>query len=39
MNHRDRQKKWALIAVQVFIYGYLIIQFGVQLSMSITRGY
>lgn len=39
MNERDRQKKRALIAFQIFIYGYLAIQFGVQLSMSITRHY
>ncbi|MGV0780030.1 hypothetical protein [Mycolicibacterium peregrinum] len=39
MNERDRQKRRALIAFQIFVYGYLIIQFGIQLHMSFTRGY
>jgi hypothetical protein len=37
MNERDRQKKRALIAFQIFIYGYLLLQFGLQLSMWATR--
>ena len=36
-NERDRRRRRALIAFQMFIYGYLLIQFGIQLSMWATR--
>ena len=37
MNERDRHGKRELIAFQIFIYGYLLLQFGLQLSMWATR--
>lgn len=39
MNQRDRQRKHALIAFQIFIYGYLILQIGIQLHMWATRNW
>ena len=39
MNERDRQRKRALIAFQIFIYGYLLVMFGIQLSMWATRNW
>jgi hypothetical protein len=37
MNERDQQKKRALIVFQIFIYGFLLLNFGLQLSMWATR--
>jgi hypothetical protein len=37
MNERDRQRKRALMVFQIFIYGYLLLMFGIQLSMWATR--
>jgi hypothetical protein len=39
MNDRDRQRRRALILFQIFIYGYLLIMFGIQLSMRATRNW
>jgi predicted nucleic acid-binding Zn ribbon protein len=39
MNERDRQRRRALIAFQIFIYGYLLLMFGIQLSMWATRNW
>jgi hypothetical protein len=39
MNDRDRQRKRALIAFQIFIYGYLALQIGIQASMWATRNW
>ena len=39
MNERDRQRKRALIVFQIFIYGYLLLMFGIQLSMWATRNW
>jgi hypothetical protein len=39
VNDRDRQRKWALIVFQIFIYGYLLLMFGIQLSMWATRNW
>lgn len=39
MNERDRQRKRALIVFQVFIYGYLVLMFCIQLSMWATRNW
>jgi len=39
MNQRDRQRKRALIVFQIFIYGYLLLMFGIQLSMWATRNW
>jgi len=39
MNERDRQRKRALMVFQIFIYGYLLLVFGIQLSMWATRNW
>ena len=39
MNERERQRKRALMVFQIFIYGYLLIMFGIQLSMWATRNW
>jgi hypothetical protein len=39
MNQQERGRKRALIILQVVIYGYLLLMFGIQLSMSFTRGW
>ncbi len=39
VDQRERKRKRALIVFQVFIYGYLLIMFGIQLYMSFARGW
>ena len=39
MNEQERKRKRALIVFQVFIYGYLLLMFGIQLYMSFARGW
>lgn len=39
MNEQERKRKRALIIFQVFIYGYLLTMFSVQLYMSFARGW
>ena len=39
MDHKERQRKKALIILQVVIYGYLLLMFGIQLYMSVARGW
>jgi hypothetical protein len=39
MNERDQQRKRALIVFQIAIYGYLLLMFGIQLSMWATRNW
>ncbi len=39
MNEQDKQRRRALIGFQIFIYGYLLIQFGIQLTMWATRSW
>jgi len=39
MNERDRQRKRALVVFQIFIYGYLLLMFAIQLSMWATRNW
>jgi len=39
MDNRDRRRKRALIVFQIFIYGYLLIMFCIQLSMWATRNW
>jgi len=39
MNEQDRAKKRALIAVQVLIYGYLLVMFLIQLRMYAQRNW
>jgi hypothetical protein len=37
MNEQDRQKKRALVAIQLVIYGYLAIMIVIQLRLSVQR--
>ncbi len=39
MDEQERKRKRALIVFQVFIYGYLLLMFGIQLYMSFARGW
>jgi hypothetical protein len=39
MDHKERNRKRALIILQVVIYGYLLTMFGIQLYMSFARGW
>jgi hypothetical protein len=39
MDQQERKRKRALIVFQVFIYGYLLIMFAIQLYMSFARGW
>ena len=39
MDQKERQRKKALIILQIDIYGYLLLMFGIQLYMSFTRGW
>ncbi|WP_269323505.1 hypothetical protein [Mycobacterium paragordonae] len=39
MNEQERKRKRALIVFQLFIYGYLLVMFAVQLYMSFARGW
>jgi hypothetical protein len=39
MDQRERKRKRALIVFQLFIYGYLLVMFGIQLYMSFARGW
>jgi hypothetical protein len=39
MDQQERKRKRALIAFQIFIYGYLLIMFAIQLYMSFARGW
>ena len=39
MDEKERKRKRALIVFQVFIYGYLLTMFGIQLYMSFARGW
>lgn len=39
MNERDQQRKRALIAFQIVIYGYLALMFGIQCAMWATRSW
>lgn len=35
----ERSRKRALMVFQIFIYGYLLLMFGIQLSMWATRNW
>ena len=37
MDQRERKRKRALIVFQIFIYGYLLTMFLIQLYMSFAR--
>jgi hypothetical protein len=39
VDQQDRKRKKALIVFQIFIYGYLLVMFGIQLYMSFARGW
>jgi hypothetical protein len=39
MDQREQRRKRALIVLQIVIYGYLLIMFGIQLYMSFARGW
>ncbi|HVQ48922.1 MAG TPA: hypothetical protein VMS92_02650 [Mycobacterium sp.] len=39
MDEKERMRKRALIVFQIFIYGYLLTMFGIQLYMSFARGW
>jgi predicted nucleic acid-binding Zn ribbon protein len=39
MDEKERKRKRALIVFQVFIYGYLLVMFLIQLYMSFARGW
>jgi hypothetical protein len=39
MDAQERKRKRALIVFQVFIYGYLLVMFAIQLYMSFARGW
>lgn len=39
VDQRERKRKRALIVFQIFIYGYLLLMFGIQLYMSFARGW
>ena len=39
VDQRERKRKRALIVFQIFMYGYLLTMFGIQLYMSFARGW
>jgi hypothetical protein len=39
MDQQERKRKRALIVLQLFVYGYLLVMFGIQLYMSFARGW
>lgn len=39
MDQQERKRKRALIVFQIFIYGYLLVMFLIQLYMSFARGW
>lgn len=39
MEQQERKRKRALIVFQIFIYGYLLVMFLIQLYMSFARGW
>ncbi|BDB41198.1 hypothetical protein [Mycobacterium kiyosense] len=39
VDQQERKRKRALIVFQVFIYGYLLVMFGIELYMSFARGW
>lgn len=39
MDQQERKRKRALIIFQIFIYGYLLVMFFIQLYMSFARGW
>jgi predicted nucleic acid-binding Zn ribbon protein len=39
MDQKERQRKKALIILQIVIYAYLLLMFSIQLYMSFARGW
>ncbi|MQY29559.1 hypothetical protein [Nocardia aurantia] len=39
MDRQERDRKRALIVLQIVIYGFLLTMFGIQLYMSFARGW
>ena len=39
VDQKEKNRKKALIILQIVIYGYLALMFGIQLYMSFTRGW
>jgi hypothetical protein len=39
VDQKEKNRKKALIVLQIVIYGYLLTMFGIQLYMSFTRGW
>jgi hypothetical protein len=39
MDKKEQKRKRALIVFQIFIYGYLLVMFLIQLYMSFARGW
>ena len=39
MDQQEKKRKKALIVFQFVIYGYLLLMFGIQLYMSVARGW
>jgi hypothetical protein len=39
MEQQERRRKRALIVLQLFVYGYLLVMFLIQLYMSFARGW
>lgn len=39
MDEKEKNRKRALIVFQIFIYGYLLVMFGIQMYMSFARGW
>lgn len=39
MDQQERKRKRALIVFQIFVYGYLLVMFLIQLYMSFARGW
>jgi hypothetical protein len=39
MDKNEQKRKKALIVFQIFIYGYLLVMFLIQLYMSFARGW
>ena len=39
MDQKEKKRKRAVIVFQIFIYGYLLVMFGIQLYMSFARGW
>lgn len=39
MDRQEQKRKRALIVLQIFVYGFLLAMFGIQLYMSFARGW